>query len=118
MRAILAASTAAWLICAPAHAHDFWDNGEPVDPVTKAKCCGKSDCRSIQPSEAQETEGGWKVLDAHGVWRFLSTDRVQPSPDGNFHVCEWGALDSYSSSAEVSTATAGRIKCFFAPMAY
>jgi hypothetical protein len=116
MRLILAACAAALLICAPARAHDFWDNGEPVDPVTKAKCCGKNDCRSIDPAEAQEADGGWHVRDAHGVWRFLTFDRVQPSPDGKFHVCEWGALDAYSS--EVSTTTPGRIKCFFAPMGF
>lgn len=116
MKSILAASAAAFLSCAPAHAHDFWENGEPVDPVTKFKCCGKNDCRPLDPAEAQETDGGWHVLDAQGVWRFLTFDRVQPSPDGKFHVCEWGQADS--SSEEVSTMTAGRIKCFFAPMGF
>jgi hypothetical protein len=82
-------------------AHDVWTNGEKVDPITKFKCCGESDCHLIPVDGLQQVDGGWEIkLHAAVEPDFVSNDRVQPSPDGQFWACEWG----------------GQVRCFFAPM--
>ncbi len=97
---LIAAPIYAGLICAgPAGAHDFWDNREPVDPVTKFKCCGENDCRSLAEGLVTRVDGGYQMRDTEEI---ITDDRVQPSPDGHFWRCVWG----------------GQTRCFFAPFTY
>jgi hypothetical protein len=95
----------------PAFAHDFWDNKQRVDPVTKKLCCGQNDCRKLQPSDVRQVDDGWEILDLDKIWRTVSIASTQPSPDGKFYVCEYGwGLDPETPR--------GHIKCFFAPLSY
>ncbi|MGP0060257.1 MAG: hypothetical protein ACLPID_13320 [Beijerinckiaceae bacterium] len=80
-------------------AHDFWDNGDPVDPVTKFKCCGENDCLSLAEDLVTRVEGGFLFRDTQEI---ITDDHVQPSPDGHFWRCVWG----------------GQTRCFFAPFTY
>lgn len=70
----------------PARAHDFWDNHEPVDPVTKFKCCGENDCRSLAEGLVTRVDGGYQIRDTHEI---IADEHVQPSPDGHFWRCAW-----------------------------
>jgi len=114
-------------------AHDFWENGEPVDPATKIKCCGKNDCYTFYPPKYDETtgkliygwpepervDGGYTMIDRSGKKRFIADKHVQPSPDGFFHACEWGSTGYVPEGYRDEDAEgngAGIVKCFFAPM--
>jgi hypothetical protein len=83
----------------PAAAHDYWENHEPVDPVTKFKCCGENDCRSLAEGIVTRVDGGYPMRDTLEV---ITDEHVQPSPDGHFWRCVWG----------------GQTRCFFAPFTY
>jgi hypothetical protein len=93
----------------PAFAHDFWDNKQRVDPATKQLCCGKNDCRKLEPSDVHQVDDGWEVLDLQRIWRIVGLASTLPSPDGKFYVCEYGwGIDPETPR--------GHIKCFFAPL--
>jgi hypothetical protein len=117
--AILLTAAVLWLIwVVPGFAHSWYS--EKVDPVYKAPCCGGNDCAmlKIDPGVLSAEEGGYRIrltpeqankinrytlmpLDALVTW-----DRVQPSEDGNWHIC----IMSYSRAGE-----RGGIYCLFAP---
>ncbi|HMN73099.1 MAG TPA: hypothetical protein PKA55_14640 [Rhodoblastus sp.] len=71
-----------------ARAHDFWIDGSKVDPVTKSFCCGAGDCRAMPKEMVKVERGGYRLLDTNELIPFL---RAQPSPDGEYWVCRWGA---------------------------
>lgn len=77
-------------------AHERWLDGKMVDPLTKARCCGKNDCHLIPERQAHATKEGYKLDD---TGELIEWQRVQPSPDGGIWACRWG----------------GETKCLFAP---
>ncbi len=85
------------LFASSALAHDYWGNGREVDRTTKSLCCGKNDCKEVDPKLMH--------VDKDGVVRFddvpytTLASKIMPSPDGNIWRCIWG--DS--------------IKCLFVP---
>lgn len=84
-----------------ANAHDWYEN--TIDPVTRLKCCGGSDCRPIpQSSVRAKLDGGYVYL-PHGF--NIPRERVQESPDGQFHICE----NTYVITNQPY------LRCFFAP---
>lgn len=98
MRIILACAVLA-MLATTAWAHSWYSL--KYDPVLRNSCCGGHDCAmwAIQPGEiAAEADGvrirlslertrtinpySTRPLDTVVVW-----DRVQPSEDGNWHLC-------------------------------
>lgn len=84
-----------------ANAHDWYEN--KVDPVTNFKCCGGRDCRPIPQSSVQSrADGGYLYLpDGFNIPR----DRVQESPDDQYHICENNYVITHQPY----------LRCFFAP---
>ncbi|MDX8433681.1 MULTISPECIES: hypothetical protein [Mesorhizobium] len=84
-----------------ANAHDWYE--DKIDPLTKFKCCGGHDCRAIpQSSVRSRTDGGYTYL-PHGF--NIPRERVQESPDGQYHICE----NTYVITNQPY------LRCFFAP---
>ena len=52
---------AALALAAPASAHDFWTNGEPVPPGVKALCCGPEDVHRLKPSAVHIMADGFHI---------------------------------------------------------
>lgn len=79
-------------------------NGQEVDPVTKNRCCGVSDCKAIPSEIVHITPNGYIVEDTakHRITNdeLIPYSRAQPSPDGEYWRCE----DYYKHT-----------QCFFAP---
>ena len=115
----LAALVAAFILLAPvvANAHSWYS--ERRDPVTKKGCCGGTDCAQlvIEPGMLTADHLGYRIsLTAEqarkinpsrrdGVDLLIPWDRIQPSEDGNFHLClpRWNGV------------VLGDFYCFFAP---
>lgn len=117
-RSIFAAALLGIVFSSPAHPHSWYS--QKVDPVYRNGCCGGHDCREwlIQPGEISAEENGIRVrlslertkqinpnsiapVDALVTW-----DRVQPSEDGNWHLC---IMDSWRMDARAG------IWCLFMP---
>lgn len=100
-----------------AEAHSWYT--QKRDPVTRLGCCGGNDCNTliITPGVISAETDGYRIrltveearrinpsrnvpLDILVPW-----DRVQPSEDGNWHICipRWNDV------------TVGNFYCFFAP---
>ena len=113
--ALMAAISLAAVI--PANAHSWYS--EKHDPVTKRGCCGISDCHEIflTPENYSPEAEGFRIrltaeqakiinpgrLEPLDI--FIPFDRVQPSEDGNFHLC----------IPRFNGVTLGDFYCFFAP---
>lgn len=116
----LAALVAVFLCLAPvmhAFAHSWYS--EKHDPVTHKACCGIRDCNKIvlTPENYTPVEGGFRIrltmeqarlinptrLDPVDI--FVPDERVQPSENGDYHLC----IPNYNGS------TQGDFYCFFAP---
>lgn len=83
----------------PAAAHDWYST--ETDPVTFSRCCGNQDCAplKIEPGMIEAVEEGYrlrlsveqaKAINPNRTQRvdtIVEWDRIQPSPDGNWHVC-------------------------------
>ena len=107
---------AAWLTT-PAHAHSWYSDKH--DPVTTYGCCGGSDCAQlvIEPGVMTAEPDGYRIrltLDqAKRINRYridpldvlVPWDRIQPSEDGNYHLC----LPTSNGRARDD------FYCFFAP---
>jgi hypothetical protein len=84
-----------------ANAHDWYT--DKIDPLTKLKCCGGSDCHAVPRSSVQSRiDGGYTYL-PHNF--NIPRDRVQESPDGQYHLCE----GTYVVTNQAY------LRCFFAP---
>ena len=59
----LAASLAAFLTAA--HAHDHWDNGEPVPAWVKTVCCGPNEVHHLRPEQVRRNAIGDYVVDIY-----------------------------------------------------
>ena len=96
MALCIAAATAA-------NAHDWYE--DKFDPLTKFRCCGGYDCRAIpQSSVRPRADGGYTYLPHNFT---IPPDRVQESPDGQYHICE----NTYVVTNQLYW------RCFFAPHA-
>jgi len=80
-----------------------------VDPVSKAICCGPTDCSVLAPGSVERVQGGYKVNT--GWWTgydpfFVKSDRALPfSPDGHYHICI-----NYDDESVIA-----KIRCFIVP---
>ena len=106
------------MISTPALAHDWYSGTR--DPVTGGGCCGVADCAvlKIEPGMLTGEVDGYRLrLTAEQAGRInparkmpvdtlIVWDRMQPSPDGNFHLC----LPTYPTPN-----MAADYFCFFAP---
>jgi hypothetical protein len=106
------------LSAAVANAHS-WYSGK-TDPVYGQSCCGGSDCAQwkILPGELSAEEDGIRVRLSHERTRLINPysqspidalvkwDRVQPSEDGNWHLC---LMTSFRAGER------GGIYCLFMP---
>ena len=99
------------LICTAVFGHgsEQWiSDAKLVDPVSKAFCCGPTDCSVLAPGSVERVQGGYNVNT--GWWTgydpfFVAWDRALPfSPDGHYHIC--------ITQDEALTPT---IRCFIAP---
>jgi hypothetical protein len=100
-----------------ANAHSWYSVKR--DPVTTKGCCGNSDCHEVKlsPENYAPEADGFRVrltveqartinpnrVDPLDI--FVPFDRVQPSEDGNFHLC----------IPTRNGLTQGDFYCFFAP---
>ena len=110
--------TALLCLSSAASAHT-WYSGK-TDPVWMNSCCGGTDCAAwiIQPGELSSEPEGLRVrlslersrtinpYSMHPIDALVTWDRVQPSEDGNWHLC---IMTSYRDAAR------GGIYCLFQP---
>jgi hypothetical protein len=89
-------------LAAPARAHDFWANGEPVPPWVKASCCGPQDVHHLRPGAVHVMADGYHI---DGLDTIVPIARALPSPDGSY----WGFWNAGAEPKPV-------IFCFFAPV--
>jgi hypothetical protein len=108
------------LLGAPAQFADAhsWYSGTK-DPLTGSNCCGGSDCSPIPASWVKYERDGFRLtltLDqvravnpfaTLPVDAFIPPERVQHSPDMNFHVCLYTANRNAPRKGVI---------CFFAPL--
>ncbi len=107
------------VVCSTAHAHSWYS--KKVDPVFRASCCGGSDCHEFAaiPDETITAEAtGYRIILTHeqaktinpyaasGINALVVYERVQPSEDGNWHIC----IMSYHRDN-----VRGGVYCLFAP---
>ena len=99
MKLTLAAMLAA--VSTATSAHDWYE--DKFDPQLKVKCCGGFDCRAVPHSSIRSrTDGGYTYMPHNFT---IPPDRVQESPDGQYHICE----DTYFGTNQAYW------RCFFAP---
>ena len=100
------------LICTAVFGHgsEQWiSDAKLVDPVSKAFCCGPTDCSVLAPGSVERVQGGYKVNT--GWWTgydpfFIAWERALPfSPDGNYHICI-----SYEGEGVIP-----KVQCFIVP---
>jgi hypothetical protein len=120
MRRLLLAAVPAILAILPdtANAHSWY--AEKKDPVFRHSCCGGTDCAQfvVTRDVLSAEDAGYRIrltleqtrkinpysmapIDAVVTW-----DRVQPSEDGNYHIC---VMPHNRDSQR------GGIYCFFVP---
>lgn len=106
------------LMAADAWPHSWYS--DKIDPVYKQSCCGGSDCAvwKIEPGELTAEATGYRVrlsleksktinpYSMNPVDAVVTWDRVQPSEDGNWHLC---IMTKMRENAR------GGIYCLFAP---
>ena len=51
-----------------------------------SECCHDRDCREADPGEVEEVQGGYRVAPS-ATYLPHGDDRLRPSPDGRWHVC-------------------------------
>lgn len=118
---LLAALVAAFVFLGPvmsSMAHSWYS--EKVDPVYGQSCCGGSDCAAwqIMPGEIEAEADGYRVRlslersrminpnSAAPIDALVKWQRVQPSEDGNWHLC---LMTSFRAGPR------GGVYCLFAP---
>lgn len=118
MKVVVTALVAVFLCAAPAVSHEWYS--KRVDPVTGGRCCGGSDCAQlvIEPGVLSSEADGYRIrltlaqalrLNPHRlspVDTLIPWARIQPSEDGNFHMC---------IPPNTNPAMRSDIYCFFAP---
>jgi hypothetical protein len=89
----LAASLAPFLTAA--HAHDRWDNGEPVPPWVKTVCCGPNEVHHLRPEQVRRNAIGDYVVD------------IYPFPSRRVWPCLAKTLTTGCSSMRTTASMAG-----------
>lgn len=84
-----------------ANAHDWYT--DKIDPRTKLKCCGGSDCHAVPLSSVQPRIDGGYIYLPHNF--NIPRERVQQSSDDQYHICE----GTYVVTNQLY------LRCFFAP---
>src|SRR5262245_42902856 len=84
------------LLASGAPAHDWYE--DTADPLTKKPCCGGFDCRSIPDNDIEPLPNGGFRYKRYGY--YIPPERVQPSPDDHYHLCDPTALLSSPSSEQ------------------
>jgi hypothetical protein len=102
----------------PAFGHSWYK--EKKDPVYQQGCCGDYDCSplAIEPGVLWAVEEGYRVvltleqsrainpMSSAPIDALVTWDRVQPSEDGNYHIC---IMSMHRANARQG------VYCFFAP---
>ena len=100
------------LICTAVFGHgsEQWiKDAKLLDPVSKAFCCGPTDCSELAPGTVERGQGGYKVNT--GRWTgydpfFVAWFRALPfSPDRRYHICI-----SYEGEGVIP-----KVQCFIVP---
>jgi hypothetical protein len=102
LRSVATLCLASTILSAPALAHDFWANGEPVPPWVKAQCCGPRDVHHLRAGAVHIMADGYHI---DGLNTVIPISRALPSPDGNY----WAFWNPVSEPDPA-------IFCFFAPL--
>lgn len=89
----------------PAHAHD-WYTGRK-DPKLLTKCCTGIECQEITEESVTKLSDGGYFYRPNG-WN-IPADRVQISPDSNYHICKTPIVTFPPESGY-------DLLCFFAPL--
>ena len=85
-----------------AHAHDRWDNGEPVPAWVKTECCGPKDAHRLRPNQVRRNAAGDYVVDIYPDP--IPARRALPSQDGDYWLFFYNDYGFY-----------GSVRCFFVP---
>ena len=85
-----------------AHAHDRWDNGEPVPAWVKTECCGPKDAHHLRPDQVRRNAAGDYVVDIYPVP--IPAHIALPSQDGDYWLFFYNDFGVYGSA-----------RCFFVP---
>jgi len=101
-RSVATLCLASTLLSAPAFAHDYWANGEPVPPWVKSSCCGPQDVHHLRASAVHIMPDGYHI---DGLNTVIPVGRALPSPDGSY----WAFWNPVGEPEPV-------IFCFFAPL--
>lgn len=116
---IAIAIAACLLLIAPVYAHSWY--GERRDPIfNQTSCCGGHDCSqlAIEPGVLTAEPDGYRVrltleqsreinpYSTAPIDALISWERVQPSEDGNYHIC---IMSQHRENARQG------VYCFFAP---
>ena len=85
-----------------AHAHDRWDDGEPVPAWVKTECCGPTDAHHLRPDQVRRNAAGDYVLDIYPDP--IPAQIALPSQDGDYWLFFYNDYGFY-----------GSVRCFFVP---
>jgi hypothetical protein len=85
-----------------AHAHDRWDNGEPVPAWVKTECCGPKDAHHLRPDQVRRNADGDYVVDIYPDP--IPAHIALPSQDGDYWLFFYNDYGFYGSA-----------RCFFVP---
>jgi hypothetical protein len=94
------------VLIVPAAGHDWWLNGEEVDPVLKLMCCGPNDTKLVDGLVRLSADGK-SIYFNDRPSEIILLSRVQPSPDGHW----WRSIDNGDEEKAI-------IRCVFGPYAY
>jgi hypothetical protein len=101
-RSIIALAAGLPIFLTDAHAHDRWDNGEPVPAWVKTECCGPKDAHRLRPDQLRRNSAGDYVVDVYP--EPIPARRALPSQDGDYWVFFYNDYGVY-----------GIVRCFFVP---
>ena len=85
-----------------AHAHDRWENDEPVPAWVKTECCGPKDAHHLRPDQVRRNAAADYVVDIYPVP--IRAHIALPSQDGDYWLFFYNDFGVY-----------GSVRCFFVP---
>jgi len=85
-----------------AHAHDRWENDEPVPAWVKTECYGPKDAHHLRPDQVRRNAAGDYVVDIYPVP--IPAHIALPSQDGDYWLFFYNDFGVY-----------GSVRCFFVP---
>ena len=99
---VIALAAGLALFPSAAHAHDRWDNGEPVPAWVKTECCGPKDAHHLRPDQVRRNAAGDYVVDIYPDP--IPAHMALPSQDGDYWLFFYNDYGFY-----------GGVRCFFVP---